>query len=91
MSTHEAKTDRLFIEGSVTFSKLPHKETGNLRAFLFVEARFVVTVLKFPSEQLNADDGKHKLQEKCHQHYVSDAFNCYNHALDDMLKGYKYT
>ena len=36
-------------------------------------------------EQLNSDDGKHKLQEECDKHDVSDGLHSNNNTLNHML------
>ena len=37
-------------------------------------------------EQLNADDGKHELQEEGNEHDVTDSFDGHDHALNDALQ-----
>jgi len=37
-------------------------------------------------EELNSNYSEHKLEEKGHQHDVTNSFNCHNDALDNVLK-----
>lgn len=55
-------------------------------AFGFCGFGLVVTLEEGPLEELNSDNGEHKLQHKGDQHDVSDSFDGHNHTLDDVLE-----
>lgn len=41
---------------------------------------------ELPLKQLDADDGKHKLEKECDEDDVADGFDGYDHTLNDMFE-----